>query len=131
MKIEAKENALHAGGPLEGKTVMVVEDEAILGMMLSEELSAVGAKVVGPFPRLADGLEYCAETLPHLAVLDIDLLDSDSLPLARKLRESEIPFLFYTSRAESEDLKREFPQTPICDKMMPVDKLIGAVRRLV
>lgn len=130
MRIEAKEDALHTGGPLEGKTVMVVEDETILGIVLSEELSAVGAKVVGPFPRLRGGLEYCADSLPHLAVLDIDLIDGDSLPLARKLKDAEVPFVFYTSRAGGDELREEFPAVPIYDKLIPIEVVIRAVSKL-
>ena len=45
---------------LEGKRVLVVEDEALVSMLVEDELRDAGAEVVGPAPSVEDALRLVA-----------------------------------------------------------------------
>ncbi|TNC67572.1 response regulator [Rubellimicrobium roseum] len=83
--------------PLNGRRVLVVEDEYVLADDLRAELEARGAKVIGPVATLLDGLNIVQQgPVPDLAILDINLQGEMVYPLADVLRELGVPFLFAT-----------------------------------
>jgi CheY-like chemotaxis protein len=81
---------------LSGKRVLLVEDEPIIAMSVEDMLVDLGCLVVGPaFSASA------AETLARnehfdAALLDINMGDGASYPIAVILRERNIPFSFAT-----------------------------------
>ena len=83
---------------LSGHTVLVMEDNPVLAADLSMRIAEQGATIIGPFRRLSDGLDELDRTVPSLAILDVELLDGMVLPLADRLRDLGVPFLFYSAR---------------------------------
>ncbi len=70
--------------------ILIVEDEALIAMMLADSLEDAGHEVVGPAATMAEALALCAGAAPppELAVLDIDLGDGGSgVDVARALME--------------------------------------------
>jgi DNA-binding response OmpR family regulator len=88
---------------LRGRRVLVVEDEALVAMMVEDELLAAGAEVsvaatLAAALRLAEAAAQ--EGGPDAAVLDIDLGGESVLPLADALAGRGVPFLFATGYGE-------------------------------
>ncbi|WP_158874025.1 response regulator [Antarcticirhabdus aurantiaca] len=82
---------------LEGKRILVVEDDYIQATSLAEAIQHRGGHVIGPVSDVATALEIIAkEGLPDVAVLDISLGDEASFPVAARLREHGVPMLFVT-----------------------------------
>lgn len=79
-----------------GLRVLIVEDEPIVAMTLEDILMDLGHDVVGPAGRLDEGLELAEEPVLDLAVLDVNLGGERSTPIARRLRERGIRFVFAT-----------------------------------
>jgi DNA-binding response OmpR family regulator len=82
-------------GTLAGKRILVVEDEYFIASDLRKALDAQGAQVVGPVANLNAGLEL-AELAVDAAVLDVNLEEDRSFPIADRLQSRSIPFLFLT-----------------------------------
>jgi DNA-binding response OmpR family regulator len=81
---------------LNGKSVLVVEDEFLLALQLEELLQSRGATVRGPYGRLEDALKAAEREDFDLAILDVNLSGTMVYPLAEHLLERGIPFLFIT-----------------------------------
>ena len=82
-------------GKLAGRTILVVEDEALIALDLQTSLEAAGAQVV-----IARGeAAALAAAQPGLAaaVLDARPASSDHRTIARRLRQLGVPFLFYVT----------------------------------
>lgn len=78
---------------LDGRSILIVEDEMLLAMDLEEVLQGWGATVLGPAPTIEEALALLSEHRPDVATLDMNLSGTSSLPLARELASREIPFV--------------------------------------
>ncbi len=88
------------------RRILVVEDEALLAMMIEDMLTEAGYEVVGPAPRLEDALELARNAAFDIAILDMNLAGVSSIPVADVLRSRGIPYVFatgYGNRAETGD----------------------------
>ena len=114
-----------------GKTVMVVEDEAILALDLSLTIEDAGARVVGPIHRLEHALQR--RTLQDLdaAVLDVDVNGQEVFPLADRLTAAGIPFVFHTGRRETDVLSKSYGQIRVLRKPCLSDQIVETLDRLV
>ena len=72
--------------------VLVVEDDPLISFGLTDEIEAAGHPVVGPAPSTGAALMQVRLERPALALIDLDLEHvHDSLDLARRLKEMDIP----------------------------------------
>lgn len=85
---------------LSGMRILVVEDEFVVGLMLEEMLSDLGATVIGPVPSLAKGLSLAETEAVDAAVLDVNLNGERVEPLAKILSERGTPLVFATGYGE-------------------------------
>lgn len=76
--------------------VLVVEDEVFVAMMIEDYLRDLGFEVVGPATRLERGLALARDEMLDFAVLDVNLADKPSFPIADALRDRGVPFIFAT-----------------------------------
>ena len=68
--------------------ILIVEDEALIAMVLADSLEDGGHEVVGPAATMAEALALCEAAPPELAVLDVNLGDgSNGVDVARTLLE--------------------------------------------
>jgi CheY-like chemotaxis protein len=92
---------------LEGKRILVVEDEVLVSMLLEDELRDAGATVLGPAPSVGDALRLAeaaaADGGLSAAVLDINLEGQRVWPVADRLAALGVPFLFATGYGEGCD----------------------------
>lgn len=120
---------------LEGKRVLIVEDEALVAMMVVDELLGAGAEVVGPgfslggALRLVEAAEAAGGGI-DAAVLDIDLRGEAVAPVADKLAALGVPFLFGTGYGEGRDTGGH-GAAPMLHKPFDLERLIAAVAALV
>jgi two-component system, response regulator PdtaR len=83
--------------------ILIVEDDAVIAMVLTDSLEDGGHEVMGPAATLAEALALCeGAPPPELAVLDINLRDGSSgVDVARALRERwGVRSIFASGRAE-------------------------------
>jgi DNA-binding response OmpR family regulator len=80
--------------------ILIVEDEILIALMLTDALEAGGHEVTGMAATEAEALAMCAATLPELALLDINLRDGGSdVVLARAMFDRwRLPMLFASAQ---------------------------------
>jgi CheY-like chemotaxis protein len=74
--------------------VLVVEDEALLSIMLADMLVALGYEIAAICGDLAEALALAHSGTFDLAVLDVNLNGQKSFPVAETLRQRELPYLW-------------------------------------
>jgi CheY-like chemotaxis protein len=119
---------------LDGRCVLVVEDEYLIAADLASVLESAGVNVIGPAGSVGDALE-----LVHLhgagldgAVLDVNLREERVYPVAQALTDRGVPYIF-TTGYDAMAIPESFASAPRHQK--PVDQtallrqLSVAVRR--
>jgi CheY-like chemotaxis protein len=82
--------------PLAGRRVLVVEDEAMIALLIQDMLADLGTTVVGPAARIDEALALARSAEIDLAALDLNLGGEPVYPVAEALAERSIPFVFMT-----------------------------------
>jgi CheY-like chemotaxis protein len=87
---------------LQGRRVLVIEDESLVAMLLETILDDMGCAVVGPESNIDDGL-ISATTEPSLdaALLDVNVAGREVFPVAEALKARGVPFVFSTGYGEA------------------------------
>lgn len=82
---------------LQGISVLIVEDEALVAMNLESMLEDLGCVVAGSATRLERALALLEHPpFPGMAILDVNLSGEKVFSVAERLTELSIPFLFAT-----------------------------------
>jgi CheY-like chemotaxis protein len=81
---------------LTGRHVLVVEDEALIAMLVEDALLDAGAEVLGPAATVEEALALLEGSAVEAAVLDINLAGQLSTPVADLLSERGVPFVVAT-----------------------------------
>ena len=101
--------------PITGRKILLVEDEALVGIMMKDALSDLGFAVVGPIPDLAQALAAATEDRFSGAILDINIGGEPIYPVADALARRGVPFVFVTGyRADS--ISSQYAHIPAFDK---------------
>jgi CheY-like chemotaxis protein len=85
-------------GKLQGLRVLVVEDEALVSMLLEDMLADHGCEVAGAASRIGQALEMIADEaiVFDAAILDVNLGGEPIFPVAEALAAQGTPFVFAT-----------------------------------
>jgi CheY-like chemotaxis protein len=84
-------------------TILIVEDEGLIALHISEILAHAGYRVADLLPSGEDALEYLSKTPPpDLILMDIGLAGKmNGIETARRIREhSDIPVIFLTAYSD-------------------------------
>jgi CheY-like chemotaxis protein len=112
---------------LMGRRVLVAEDEYLLAMVLQEGLEAHGATVQGPFSNVKDALASLVQTLPDIAVLDVNLRDELIYPVADRLLEAQVPMVL-TTGYDRGLIPAPYSALPFCGKPLTLPHLVDVLR---
>lgn len=106
---------------LSGRRVLLVEDEALIAMMVEDFLSELGATIIGPAHSIETALSLIATEQIDAAVLDLNLRGSRSDRVAEALRCKGIPLVCATGYGDG---ATDFAQgSPIIAKPYSKEKL--------
>jgi two-component SAPR family response regulator len=106
---------------LRGKRVLVVEDEALIAVMVEDMLLEMGSEVVGPAVTIEGALALARQETLDAAVLDVNVRGERIDPVAEALMARGVPMLFATGYGEVR-LASGMPVTVI-DKPYTQEKL--------
>src|SRR3954466_6402529 len=83
---------------LRGQCLLVVEDEYLIAADLTTSLESLGVEVIGPAASVEEALSLIENYGGSLdgAVLDVNLRNERVFPVADKLSERGVPFVFTT-----------------------------------
>jgi CheY-like chemotaxis protein len=79
------------------RSILIVEDEGLVSMMIEDLVREMGARHVHMCASLDAAMEIARSTHLDCAVLDLRLRDGDSGPIADILADRGIPFIFSTA----------------------------------
>lgn len=80
----------------ERRRVLVVEDDMLIALMIEGTLSDLGIEIVGPTGSVAEARQLASHRQVDAAVLDVNIRDGSSFPVADILSERGVPFVFTT-----------------------------------
>ncbi|MBV8699437.1 response regulator [Bradyrhizobium sp.] len=103
-------------------SVIIVEDEALIRMMLVEMVENLGHKVIGEAGRINEGRSLAETQEYDLAILDINLQGFNVQPVAEAVRSRGRPVLFLSGYG-SNGAPVGFKAAPILEKPCTPDKL--------
>ena len=115
---------------LQGRKILVVEDEFLVAMLIQEMLETAGCLVSGPIPRVPEALDAAGRETYDAAVLDINLAGERIDPVAEALSRRNVPFVFVTGYSTGV-LPSAFAERPRLCKPFKMADLLGALSNLV
>jgi DNA-binding NtrC family response regulator len=115
---------------LDGRKILIVEDEAPIALNLATAVQQAGGIVIGPVASVAAAHAAMADNRLDGALLDIRLRNETSFPLADVLAVLGIPFVF-VSGLSSALMPYTHRERPLFDKPYQPGEVIGALARLV
>lgn len=118
-------------GPLTGRRVLVVEDEYFLADDIMQALTALGARVVGPYSDLHEAAAVVDRDVAiDAAIMDINLRDQMVFPLARLLRSRKVPLVFTTGYDRS-SIEPEFQDVKLWGKPLDLKAMARELASLI
>jgi CheY-like chemotaxis protein len=113
-----------------GLTVLVLEDDANVAVLLEDMLAELQCEVVGPCRSAEAALALIKTAVPRVALLDINLGNSqDGYIVAAALAERGIPFAFVTGGGPGV-LRGDFASRPLLSKPFHFSTLIRLIATL-
>src|SRR3954468_12200450 len=106
--------------------VLVVEDEALIAMLVEDMLHDGGGEMVGSAGTLSDAVDLARTAQADVALLDLDLKGTLAYPAADVLRGRGVP-LGFTSGYGSDALIDRFQDCPVLDKPFDQHSLEQAI----
>ena len=115
---------------LAGRSILVVEDEMMILLMLEEIILAHGCESVKLASTVAQALALIDANILDAAILDINLNGIESFPVADALAARDVPFLFVTGYSAGY-LKGRYSKRPVLRKPFRVPDLVAALKQLL
>ena len=111
-------------------SALLVEDEALIQMMIADMLAELGHSVVAEAGDLVSALEHANTTNFDFAVLDVLLGRTSSEPVAQVLAQRNVPFVF-ASGYGADGVPARFQERPLLTKPFQLDQLNGCIAKLL
>jgi PAS domain S-box-containing protein len=119
-RVDREVNGATIGLKQAGKLrVLLVEDEALIAMMIQESLTEFGFHVIGPVCTVPEAEAVAKDGQLDAAVLDINLGDGMVYPVAEILAARGVPFVFVTGY-DAENVDSRFTGIPVLQK--PIER---------
>jgi DNA-binding response OmpR family regulator len=118
-------------GPLAGRRVLVIEDEYFLADDIVRALTALGARIVGPYGDLDEAADVVERDIAiDAAIVDINLRNDMVFPLARVLRSRKVPFVF-TSGYDKASIEPEFHDVRLWGKPLDMNAMARELTSII
>lgn len=117
--------------PLNGLTVLVLEDEYLIAMEIEDVCRESGATEVRLAASIDEATALSGAAPVDVAVIDLNLRGQSTLDFARTLQERGVPFLFATGMTDLSVIGPEFATITVIDKPYDTDTLVGAITATV
>ncbi len=109
--------------------ILTVEDAFLVGLQLKRDVESFGFEVLGPVARAQEALALLDHPNLVFAILDINLGEETSIPVATALRDRGIPFVFITGY-RSVDVAG-FEHTEVIRKPATTEQILGAITKVI
>jgi CheY-like chemotaxis protein len=106
--------------------VLVVEDEAVVAMLLEDMLDELGHEVAASAGRFEQAMNAISSQDFDLAILDVNLNGVMTYPLAERLKEKGVSVVFATGYG-ADGLREDWRSTAVVQKPFHVRDLSRAI----
>lgn len=107
--------------------VLIVEDEALVALLVEDAVADAGHRVVRVASNVQDAMAAAASETFDFAVLDLNLNGQMAHAIPVMLKRLGRPFLFVTGYG-AEGVLREFSDVPVVSKPFRSEDVIAAIR---
>jgi DNA-binding NtrC family response regulator len=108
------------------RSILIVEDEPLIAMMLEDFILSLGHEVRGPCESVEEALAAIKGDGFDIAILDVNLKGESVWPVATALRELGIPFVLATG-GHVEPPPAEFRDVAMIEKPYTLDRVIPVI----
>ena len=113
--------------PGTSRSILIVEDEPLIAMMLEDFLETLGHKVVASCDSVEEALDHVAAGGFDVAILDISLRDGHQIwPVADRLAAAGTPFILATG-GHVDPPPAEHADAPVLAKPYTIDAIEPAL----
>ena len=106
--------------------ILLVEDEALIALMLEDMVEGMGCAVTGLAPRIALGVTLADTGQFDVAILDVNVAGENVEPVADRLSARGVPFIFATGYGEA-GVPLRYRGRPVVAKPFRSDQLEAAI----
>lgn len=107
--------------------ILILDDEPLVGQVLEITFIKKGFQVLPLAMSVDEALSAIGTDAPDVALLDINLGDETSYPVADRLMQEKIPFCFFTAYQDTAVPER-FQNIEIISKTTPRDQITERIR---
>jgi DNA-binding response OmpR family regulator len=115
---------------LDGKRILIVEDEPLIALDLESAVVDQNGTVVGPVDTVAEASRIAESEALDGAILDLRLKGELALSVAERLRARDIPFVVHSGQAEI-TIPRAWPNVPIIGKPALPERVVAVLAGLI
>jgi two-component system, response regulator PdtaR len=109
-------------------TILIVEDEAIIGMLLSEVLAGMGHEVCAVVASEDEAVAAAAQNQPDLIIVDAGLAQGNGIAAVKRiLAHGFVPHVFTTGNARK--VRQDRPDAIVLEKPFHETELAEAIER--
>ena len=115
---------------LAGSSILVVEDEPLIAMLLEDIFDDLGCRMAGTASTLRQAQDMAASTDAHAAILDVNLGGDPVFPVAEQLVARNIPIVFSSGYGAS-GLPPKWQGFPTLPKPFMQDQVEAVLRKVL
>lgn len=109
------------------RSILIVEDEPLIAMMLEDFLESLGHNVVGTCESIEDAMSYIDSGGFDVAIVDVHLKNGEYIwPVADRLTDQGIPFVLATG-GHIEPPPARHADAPVLSKPYTIDAVEPAL----
>lgn len=114
------------------RKILVVDDQFLLALEIADIIEDQGHEVLGPYSTVDQALSHVERDPPDTAILDINMGEGQTTePIARALKERNVPFAFLTGYNSADMLSDIFSDIEKLAKPALSDEISGLIDRLL
>lgn len=110
-------------------SILIVEDEWLIAEDYASILLQAGYQIVGPHPSVETALAAIESEPINAALLDVQLHDEMSFPIAERLQKQSIPFAFLSGYSR-QHLPSEIGSYDLLPKPVAKATLLATVKKI-
>jgi DNA-binding response OmpR family regulator len=111
---------------LDGRRILLVEDETFVTMLLEDMLDELGCILAGAAASFPDGLRIAQTVEADAAILDVNLAGQEIFPIAERLVVRGVPVIFATGY-DQEALPQRWRTAPVIRKPFSIEQVRAAL----
>jgi CheY-like chemotaxis protein len=116
---------------LGGLCVLIVEDEALVGLQVEQVLRDAGCEPIGPAATILEAINHVLTGKVEAALLDVNLAGGRSYAVADMLAAKGVPFAFCTGYSGPTDLPARFADACVLTKPLRAQQILESLPRLL